>query len=244
MRSRSCGCLPRRARRARRCRFAARHCRCDELTEYELRGRRHRAVFRRRQHLQALRAARGACRRHRHRQLLGISHGPERAAGGARDQPAGDRRARRHHRQPQLLRDHFHHAAVADPSGEPHHAADQLRPTRRPRVPARRRWRSCASPRAPTSRVAPTSTRCCRILMPSTSSATTPTIDPATGYNDEETKVIQETRKIFGDPQIRVTATCVRVPVLRAHCHGHQLRMRAADHAGAGARAAAAALRA
>ena len=42
-------------------------------------------------------------------------------------------------------------------------------------------------------------------------------IDPATGYNDEETKVIQETRKIFGDPDIRVSATCVRVPVLRAH---------------------------
>lgn len=43
-------------------------------------------------------------------------------------------------------------------------------------------------------------------------------IDPATGYNDEETKVIQETKKIFGDPDIRVSATCVRVPVLRAHC--------------------------
>jgi len=42
-------------------------------------------------------------------------------------------------------------------------------------------------------------------------------IDPATGYNDEETKVIAETRKIFADPAIRVTATCVRVPVLRAH---------------------------
>ncbi len=42
-------------------------------------------------------------------------------------------------------------------------------------------------------------------------------IDPATGYNDEELKVIQETRKIFGDPDIRVSATCIRVPVLRAH---------------------------
>jgi aspartate-semialdehyde dehydrogenase len=42
-------------------------------------------------------------------------------------------------------------------------------------------------------------------------------IDPATGYNEEETKVIQETRKIFGDSEIRVSATCVRVPVLRAH---------------------------
>ncbi|MFO7285694.1 MAG: aspartate-semialdehyde dehydrogenase [Gammaproteobacteria bacterium] len=43
-------------------------------------------------------------------------------------------------------------------------------------------------------------------------------IDPATGYNEEETKVIQETKKIFNDPNIRVSATCIRVPVLRAHC--------------------------
>src|SRR6187401_2919246 len=43
-------------------------------------------------------------------------------------------------------------------------------------------------------------------------------VDPSTGYNEEETKVMQETRKIFGDPTLRVTATCVRVPVLRAHC--------------------------
>lgn len=42
-------------------------------------------------------------------------------------------------------------------------------------------------------------------------------IDPATGYNEEETKVIQETRKIFGDADMRISATCVRVPVLRAH---------------------------
>src|SRR5262249_16948213 len=42
-------------------------------------------------------------------------------------------------------------------------------------------------------------------------------IDPTTLYNDEETKVIAETRKIFGDPDIRVGVTCVRVPVLRAH---------------------------
>jgi aspartate-semialdehyde dehydrogenase len=43
------------------------------------------------------------------------------------------------------------------------------------------------------------------------------TIDPATGYNDEETKVIRETRKIFEDDQIAIGVTCVRVPVLRAH---------------------------
>src|SRR5215472_12182683 len=44
------------------------------------------------------------------------------------------------------------------------------------------------------------------------------TIDPETGYNDEETKVIKETRKIFEDEGIAVGVTCVRVPVLRAHC--------------------------
>ena len=43
-------------------------------------------------------------------------------------------------------------------------------------------------------------------------------IDPATGYNDEETKVIKETRKILEDQDIAVGVTCVRVPVLRAHC--------------------------
>lgn len=43
-------------------------------------------------------------------------------------------------------------------------------------------------------------------------------IDPETGYNDEETKVIKETRKILEDDRIAVGVTCVRVPVLRAHC--------------------------
>jgi aspartate-semialdehyde dehydrogenase len=43
-------------------------------------------------------------------------------------------------------------------------------------------------------------------------------VDPETGYNDEETKVIKETRKIFEDERIAIGVTCVRVPVLRAHC--------------------------
>jgi len=42
-------------------------------------------------------------------------------------------------------------------------------------------------------------------------------VDPVTGYNEEETKVIQETRKIFEDDSIAIGVTCVRVPVLRAH---------------------------
>jgi aspartate-semialdehyde dehydrogenase len=43
-------------------------------------------------------------------------------------------------------------------------------------------------------------------------------VDPETGYNDEEIKVIKETRKIFEDEKIAIGVTCVRVPVLRAHC--------------------------
>jgi aspartate-semialdehyde dehydrogenase len=45
----------------------------------------------------------------------------------------------------------------------------------------------------------------------------------ADGYNEEERKLLQETRKIWADPSVRVTATCVRVPVLRAHCEAINL---------------------
>lgn len=37
------------------------------------------------------------------------------------------------------------------------------------------------------------------------------------GYCEEELKMVNETRKIFGEPDLRISATCVRVPVLRAH---------------------------
>ncbi len=37
------------------------------------------------------------------------------------------------------------------------------------------------------------------------------------GYNGEEWKMIQETKKILHDERMQVTATCVRVPVFRAH---------------------------
>jgi aspartate-semialdehyde dehydrogenase len=42
-------------------------------------------------------------------------------------------------------------------------------------------------------------------------------VDPVTGSNDEETKVVRELRKIMQEPALRVGVTCVRVPVLRAH---------------------------
>ena len=37
------------------------------------------------------------------------------------------------------------------------------------------------------------------------------------GYNFEENKVIEETKKILHDESIAITTTCIRVPVLRAH---------------------------
>ncbi|HMI81449.1 MAG TPA: aspartate-semialdehyde dehydrogenase [Solirubrobacterales bacterium] len=36
-------------------------------------------------------------------------------------------------------------------------------------------------------------------------------------HTDEERKLINETRKILGDPGIRVSATCIRVPVVTGH---------------------------
>jgi aspartate-semialdehyde dehydrogenase len=43
------------------------------------------------------------------------------------------------------------------------------------------------------------------------------------GYNEEETKMVKETRKIFNCPQMAITATCVRIPVMRAHCESINL---------------------
>jgi len=43
-------------------------------------------------------------------------------------------------------------------------------------------------------------------------------VDPKTLHNEEETKVVNETRKIFADPGIAIGVTCIRIPVLRAHC--------------------------
>ncbi|HLL88404.1 MAG TPA: aspartate-semialdehyde dehydrogenase, partial [Tepidisphaeraceae bacterium] len=43
------------------------------------------------------------------------------------------------------------------------------------------------------------------------------------GYNEEENKMVNETRKIFGDPRIMVSATCIRIPIPRAHCESINL---------------------
>jgi len=43
------------------------------------------------------------------------------------------------------------------------------------------------------------------------------------GYTKEEEKMINETRKILHNPDLKITATCVRVPVLNCHCESINL---------------------
>lgn len=43
-------------------------------------------------------------------------------------------------------------------------------------------------------------------------------VDLESGYNGEELKVVAETRRLLGRPELPVGITSVRVPVLRAHC--------------------------
>lgn len=47
------------------------------------------------------------------------------------------------------------------------------------------------------------------------------------GYCQEEMKMVNETRKILGEPDLKVSATCVRVPVLRAHSEAINLEFEA-----------------
>ena len=46
------------------------------------------------------------------------------------------------------------------------------------------------------------------------------------GYCEEEMKMVNETRKIFGEANLKITATCVRVPVLRAHSEAINLEFK------------------
>src|SRR5260370_4360809 len=45
------------------------------------------------------------------------------------------------------------------------------------------------------------------------------------GYNEEENKVVEETRKMFHAPDLAIQPTCIRVPVLRAHAESITLEL-------------------
>jgi aspartate-semialdehyde dehydrogenase len=55
-----------------------------------------------------------------------------------------------------------------------------------------------------------------------------PEIGPAgpNGYTEEEMKMVNETRKILGLPDLRISATCVRVPVFYCHSEAANLTFR------------------
>ena len=46
------------------------------------------------------------------------------------------------------------------------------------------------------------------------------------GYTTEEQKLVDETRKIFADPEIQITATVVRVPVVGGHSEAVNVELR------------------
>ena len=43
------------------------------------------------------------------------------------------------------------------------------------------------------------------------------------GYNEEEMKMVKETKKIWGNDDVSITATCIRVPIMRAHAESINL---------------------
>ena len=49
------------------------------------------------------------------------------------------------------------------------------------------------------------------------------------GYTKEEWKMMMETKKIL-DPKIRLTATCVRVPVFVGHSEAVNIEFEQSDH--------------
>ncbi|MFN0012716.1 MAG: aspartate-semialdehyde dehydrogenase [Phycisphaerales bacterium] len=55
-------------------------------------------------------------------------------------------------------------------------------------------------------------------------------VDPATGYNGEELKMISEARRIWNDPApgVLISPTCIRVPTMRAHAESINVTLRRA----------------
>jgi aspartate-semialdehyde dehydrogenase len=46
------------------------------------------------------------------------------------------------------------------------------------------------------------------------------------GYNQEEVKMVQESQRIWRDTSVGITATCIRVPVMRAHAESINLTLK------------------
>ena len=68
--------------------------------------------------------------------------------------------------------------------------------------------------------------RATRTRSPSTRSPTPASFAEGEDHTDEERKLMNETRKILGDPTIRISATCVRVPVVNGHSEAVNVQTR------------------
>ena len=106
--------------------------------------------------------------------------------------------------------EHVTVATYQSVSGTGQKAIDGLRA----RVGSRARGRGAGAP--PCTRTPSPSTRC-------RSPGSLPGDD---GYTDEELKLVNESRKILDLPDLRVSATCVRVPVVNAHSEAVWVRTR------------------
>ena len=100
-------------------------------------------------------------------------------------------------------------------------------------LPGRLRDRQAGRGRAagPVPRAAPRRSRSSPPTRTPTRSPSTPSPTPAPSregddHTDEERKLINETRKILEDPSIRVSATCVRVPVVNGHSEAVNVQTR------------------
>ena len=207
-------------------------------------GARHRPVLGRGHLVAGARTPVRGGRRHRGRQLLGVADGPRGTAGRQRGEPA---RARSIPKgivaNPELHHDGRHAGAQAVarrsgarpadrvdvPGGQRGRARGGHR-TRRA-GPQGRRWggrtdlpgRRGRVPRAPRSSPARSPSTSCR--SPASSSTT------GREETDEEQKLRNESRKILELPELRVSGTCVRVPVFTGHSLSINAEFERADHA-------------
>ena len=138
------------------------------------------------------------------------------AAGGAGGQcRCAERHQERHHRQSQLLDRPAGGGAEAAARSVPPSSGWWFPPINRSPAPARRRWTNCSARPAPCSW--PIRSRSEKFTKQIAFNVI-PHIDVFldSGFTKEEWKMMVETQKIL-DPDIQVTATCVRVPVFVGH---------------------------
>ena len=172
----------------------------------------------------------GGRRRHRDRQLLRLADGPGRSARGLRGQPRGcDPPAQGHHRQPKLHDDGGHAGTSSTaPSRRIWYAFKSRRTKRSQDQVASASTSSMAKSRLSVDRASeltydghavdfPAPSKYVKAIAYNVLPQAGSFVEDGTGETDEEQKFRNESRKILHIPDLRVSATCVRVPVFTGH---------------------------